>query len=143
MGWLGTCAGLRKLDLDGCLILTDEALEQLGEASRREDGFEFLNSDNTSDNRSGSSRGMHQVGPVPQLQLEELIISSCFKITNRGLEKLTRLQHLTYLNCDFCYQIKEEGLERLTCLKKLRSLSVSGLHIKEMFSFQLLSIINQ
>lgn len=137
--------GLRnlvKLDLRSCYSLTDRALAYIsGEVQPTESKtLSFLANVGLIENsnckickrKEGSSR-KRQINPLPTIdrftefgmfKLTSLVLQDCQKISDIGLEYISKIQSIEKLNLSFCVNISDNGLKHVRKLSKLSDLNL-------------------
>jgi hypothetical protein len=86
-------------------------------------GCPVLVSLNLSENRKVTDDGIEYLTKLPKLT--ELNLSSC-DITNEGLLPLQSLSHLRRLNLSYCNRLTDEGIRSLRFLNRLLYLDLQG-----------------
>src|SRR5690606_6169493 len=138
--YLTKLTSLQKLDLYGCDRITEKGLQQslikltslkilcLSKCSRQitgQNGLQCLNKLTTIQELYMRWRATDNVLQHLMTSLQKLDIGSCDKISDKGLQYLTKLTLLNQLDLGF-NKITDNGLQHLTKLSSLQLLDLFG-----------------
>ena len=113
---LGMFTQLKRLDLGGCVELTDQGLEDIGSLVHLQyiDLWKCRVSD----------RSMHCIGLLERL--EHLCVGECVHVTDHGLESIGRLTALQHLDIHGCVGVGDKGIVAISQITSLRYLDLWG-----------------